>query len=512
MAFANRLSQILALCTLVGGFAFAAQAQEEAPAASQHAPAAAHQDERPTASALRRLPADATSEHTLALPGRTLSFKATAGTIKLTDDKGAEQADIAYVAYQLDGAQAQTRPVTFVFNGGPGAASVWLQLGALGPWRLPMKDGVVVSSGSPVLVDNDDTWLDFTDLVFVDPAGTGYSQIVAQGEDARKKLWSVNGDIEALAVVVRRWLAANERLASPKFIVGESYGGFRGPRLAKALATEQGVGISGLVLVSPVLDFATFGGVNEPFTSAILLPSYAAAAREKKGPVARDQLADVERYASGDYLLDYLRGPRDSAAVGRMVDRVTALTGLDPALVRRLGGRIDKDSFLREFDRADGKVGAVYDATVTAYDPSPASNDGHWLDPILDGFTAPLASAMMDLYAHRLGWKIDSQYEPLSSRVNRAWDWGRDLHPPESMRDLKDMLALDPNFRVLVTHGLTDVQVPYFGTKLLLDQIPDYGAPGRLTLKVYPGGHMHYMRDATRKAWREDARSLIEAK
>jgi carboxypeptidase C (cathepsin A) len=320
------------------------------------------------------------------------------------------------------------------------------------------------------------------------------------------------GYIDALTVVVRRWLAANDRLLSPKFIVGESYGGFRGPRLAKALATEQGVGVSGLVLVSPALDFAMLGDSNEPFPSAILLPSFAAAARERNGAVTREQLADVERYASGDYLLDFLRGPRDAAATARMVDRVSALTGLDPALVRRLGGRVDKETFLREFDRAHGKVGADYDATILAYDPSPAANRSRWLDPVLDAAMAPMASAMVDLYARELGWRTDIHYEPLNARVNRAWDWGDELHAPESMRPLREMLALDPNFRVLVTHGLTDLQIPYFGAKLLLDQVPDYGAPGRLTLKVYPGGHMHYMRDDTRKALREDARALIEGK
>jgi len=511
MRFFNRLSRCLGVCALIGGVALAAQAQEDGPPAGPRASAAAQSEDRAPPGAPRALPADSTTEHTLALTGRTLSFKATAGTIKLTDTKGAPQADVAYVAYQLDGAPVAARPVTFVFNGGPGASSVWLHLGALGPWRLPMKDGTINASAAPILVDNDDTWLDFTDLVFIDPPGTGYSRVVAGSDEARKRLWSVGGDIEALSVVVRRWLAANERLASPKFIVGESYGGFRGPRLAKALATDEGVGVSGLVLLSPVLDFATMEGAN-PLSAAILLPSYAAAVLEKSGPVTREQLADVEQYASGDYLLDYLRGPRDAAAVARMVDRVTAITGLDPALVRRLDGRVDKESFLRGFDRAHGRVGAVYDVTISAYDPSPAANESRWLDPILDGFEAPLASAMMDLYARRLGWKIEDRYEPLSSSVNRAWDWGRGLNPPDSTKDLKEMLALDPNFRVLVTHGLTDLQVPYFGTKLLLDQIPDYGAPGRQTLKVYGGGHMHYTRDESRKALREDARRLIEGK
>ena len=213
-------------------------------------------------------------------------------------------------------------------------------------------------------------------------------------------------------------------------------------------------------MISPVLDFSKFGGVNDAFTAAILLPSYAAAAREKNGPVTRADLADAEQYAAGDYLIDYLRGPRDAAAVARMADRVAALAGLDPALVRRLGGRIDKETFLREYDRAHGKVGALYDATLGAYDPEPTASESHWLDPILDGYKAPLASAMMNLYAQRLGWRIDNKYDPLDGGVSRGWDWGHALNPPEATKDLRDMLALDANFRALVTGGLTDVQVP----------------------------------------------------
>ena len=172
--------------------------------------------------------------------------------------------------------------MTFAVNGGPGAGSAWLQLGALGPWRLPMQG--LAPSSPPALVDNDDTWLDFTDLVFIDPPGTGYSRLVAAGDEARRRFWSVDGDIDALAGVIRRWLVANGRLGSPKFIVGESYGGFRGPRLAKALATEQGVGVSGMILVSPVLDFAPLsGGPAEPLSLLTRLPSYAAAFREQQG-------------------------------------------------------------------------------------------------------------------------------------------------------------------------------------------------------------------------------------
>ncbi|HEV3044642.1 MAG TPA: peptidase S10 [Roseiarcus sp.] len=504
IALLRSLSFALGLTAAAGALA-AEEPSASAPPPSSARPAKSVEDGK-SVEGPKRLPAETTSAHALNFAGHSLNFKATVSVIRLTDDKGAPEADVVVTAYQLDGADPRTRPVTFAFNGGPGAGSAWLQLGAAGPWRLPMG-GLAVSS-PPALVDNEETWLDFTDLVFVDPPGTGYSRIVATGDEARKKFWSVPGDIEALAVTVRRWLAEHDRVQSPKFILGESYGGFRGPRLAEELATKQGIGVNGLVLVSPAL---ALGG-NELLSFAIRLPSYAAAFRERKGKVTREDLADVEQYAKGDYLLDLIRGPNDKAAVARIEQRVSELTGLDPTLVKRLGGRISKDAYLREAGRADGKVAAFYDVTTSAYDPTPTSYFSRWLDPALDGFAAPFSSAATDLYSRRLGWKIDERYEILNEAVEHAWSWGSSLSPPEAIGALRQMLALDPNFRVLIAHGLTDVQTPYLGTALILDQIPAYGAPGRLTLKVYPGGHMLYSRDDSRKALKEDARLLIEGK
>jgi carboxypeptidase C (cathepsin A) len=454
------------------------------------------------------LPADIVTNHALVLGGRCLKFKATAGSIRLVDEKDAPQADVAFIAYRLEGENPAERPVTFAINGGPGAGSAWLQLGAIGPWRLPMNG--LAPSSPPTLVDNAETWLDFTDLVFIDPPGTGYSRVRGTGDDVRRNLWSVDGDIDALSVVIRRWLAANDRLTSPKFIVGESYGGFRGPLLAKKLASAQGIGISGLILISPVLDFHHFApGPDDPFSFLTRLPSFAAAYREKKGPISRADLADVEQYATGEYLQDWLRGPRDTAAVARMEQRVAELTGLDPAVVRRFGGQIGKWEFLREFERAQGKMLAFYDASIDAYDPFPNRSWSESLDPVLPGFDAPFSSAIMTLYQQKLGWKIEDRYELLNDAVSKGWNWGKGLTPPNAIEDLRQMLALDPNFRVLVSHGLTDLQTPYFATALELAQIPDFGPPGRLALTVHPGGHMHYSRDDTRKALFEEARRLI---
>jgi len=493
---------LVALASLVGASCGAARADD---------PPAASRDARPEKPQSSMLPADSTTAFTLNVDGRSLAFHATAGSLELKDESGAPQAVVAYVAYKLDGADPARRPVTFAINGGPGAASAWLQLGALGPWRLPM-DGLSPAS-APALVDNSETWLDFTDLVFLDPPGTGYSRIVAPGDEARRRFWSVEGDVDGLAATIRRWLVAERRLASPKFIVGESYGGFRGPRLAEALTEDQGTGISGLVLISPALDLAALAaGPDDPFPLLTRLPSYAAANRRRAGPVSRADLADVERYATGDYLADWLHGPGDAAAVERMSQQVANLSGIDLQTVRRFGGRIDEQTFLREFERPQGKIVAYYDATIDAYDPFPAAGRSSFHDPVLPGFEPAFTSAIVDLYERRLGWKVDDRYELLNDAVNRDWRWGGKLAAPESLSALRRMLALDPKFRVLVVHGLTDVQAPYFATAREIAQVPDFGAPGRLTLKVYPGGHMVYADDDSRRALRDDARRLIEGK
>lgn len=448
------------------------------------------------------LPADAVTAHTLTLSDRTLHFTATAGGITLTDPDGAPQVAVAFIAYQLEGAAPESRPVTFVLNGGPGVASAWLHLGMMGPWRLPMNAAAAAPSAPPLLRDNPDTWLDFTDLVFIDPVGTGYSRLLASGDELRHSIWSVRGDIDSLAATIRRWLQGNRRIVSPKFIVGESYGGFRAPLLARALADGQGVGITGLVLISPLLDFGGRSDAFDPLTPAERLPSMAAVARAGQGPVTRESLADVEAYATGEYLLDLVRGNEDTAVVARRSAQVAELTGLDPALVRRRRGVIDTGEFLREHRDADGRIASAYDATVTVPDADPESAFDGSPDPLRDAMNAPLTSAMLDLYARRLNWQPDGQYQLMNFAVNRQWDFGRGNSRPEAASALREALAFDPNLRVLVAHGFFDLVTPYFRTKLILDQTEPGAGADRVRLLVYPGGHMFYTRDDSRAALR----------
>lgn len=458
----------------------------------------------------QRLPGDVTHQHTVDIAGRTLRFATTAGSIPLFEGEGgALQAEVACVAFTSPDAKAGQRPVTFVFNGGPGAASAYLNIGALGPWRLPL--GRVTPSQTPELVANGETWLDFTDLVFIDPPGTGYSRIAPGKDGARKRLWSVDGDAEALAVVIRKWVEKFGRQASPKFIVGESYGGFRAPKIAHELRSH-GVGVRGLVMISPVLDFAGFGQRRHvPMSYVNLLPSMAAAALDAAGRFDRATLAGAESYAVGEYLADLLKGERDKAAVERMTARVAALTGLDPDLVRRRAARIDAGTFQRELHRSRGLVGSAYDPTVTAFDPAPSSANTRYADPVLDGLTPPFTGAVTDLYRRVLGWTIDRPYHLLDREVSSSWDWGRGRTPPEVVEDLRDVLAADAAVRVLVVHGANDLVTPYFANKLLLGQLPVYGSADRLKFAVYAGGHMFYDRDASRRALREDAAAMYKA-
>jgi carboxypeptidase C (cathepsin A) len=239
-----------------------------------------------------------------------------------------------------------------------------------------------------------------------------------------------------------------------------------------------------------------------------LLPSEVAVTRAKHGPVARADLADVEAYAAGDYLVDILRGPVDAAAVDRLVARVTALTGLDPAVLRRQQGRLDRGVFQRE--EVPGRVGSVYDGTVTRPNPTPRALAAVFPDPVLNGWEAPVTSAMMAVYANKLNWRPDVVYHLANDDVAGGWDWGRGMGRPESISALQAARSLDPHMRVLIAHGMFDMVTPYFGTVRMLRLLPDLPGAEPIVFRVYPGGHMFYFDDRSRAALHEDAKAVFD--
>lgn len=499
------MKTILTLLTVL--FAFTAAAQE-APKPDAAA-AAARKDETPA------LPADSRTTGQITMGGKVIKYTAIAGAMTMRDEKGQRRGDIAFTAYLVEGKNPAKRPITFAFNGGPGSASAWLHLGALGPKRLAFGNDGDVPSKAIALVDNQESWLDFTDLVFVDPVGTGWSRPAHDTDENKKAFWGVRQDLDSLSKFVALWLAKYQRLQSPKYLAGESYGGFRVPRLASSLQTSEGVGVQGVVVISPVIDFSLWrGSRNTPFAYVATLPSMAGAAMEKATgkDVAVDQLAEAEKYAMGEYLVDLMRGRQDLTAVDRMSDRVTRLTGLDPALVKRLGARIDVSTFVRELRRDKGEIGSRYDASITAYDPYPNSTEQAWGDPILQGAIAPVTSAIVDYTSNVLNWKVEAPYKVLNFEVNQKWDWSSNAfgggNAADASDDLRKALALDKSLKMLVVHGATDLVTPYLASRMVIDQVPPFGDPGRLRLKVYPGGHMFYTRDGSRRQMRDDVRQL----
>jgi len=462
---------------------------------------------------LQPFPADASVKQTIHVGGRTLNYTATVGSIPVRDPDGKKIGEVVFTAYVLDGPRDPGRPVTFAFNGGPGASSVYLNLGAIGPRRIQFGAQGDSPSDPVQLRDNPGTWLDFTDLVFIDPVGTGFSRSLVKQEETDKSFFMIESDISYLSRIVYDWLNKNGRMASPKYVVGESYGGYRAPAISHYLQTQMGVGVSGVVMVSPALDGrAASDPDTSPMSWVATLPSMAAANYERQGKtLTPGQMADVETYARTDFVTDLLRGRQDQAAVDRIVQKVTAYTGLNETDVRHMGGRIESRAFLRDLYRDQGKLGSWYDSNVTAFDPYPWSPQQETGDPILQGILAPATSAMVDFITREVGWKIDAHYEALSNAVNAHWEkhWFTSI---ESASDLRQALAIDPKMKALIVHGYDDLSCPYFQSEMVVAQIPTMGAPDRLQVKVYPGGHMFYSRPDSQAALRRDVMALYGAR
>jgi carboxypeptidase C (cathepsin A) len=442
------------------------------------------------------MPPEATSQHRIG----DLAYTAKAAVIEVKREKTAR---FFHIAYTLDGANPAERPVSFVFNGGPGAASVYLHLGALGPKVVEAgPDGALPSRGAGV-VPNPDTWLGFTDLVFVDPVGTGFSR-----SDEDKAFWGVAQDLDALADFIRQWTQANGRELSPKYLVGESYGGFRAARLPQRLGPVEGVGIAGIVLVSPALEFGLMhSDWLVPLADALRLPAYAATALEQSGRFTFEALAEAEAFALGDYLLALVRGEMDEA----MIARIAGLTGLPEPVVSRSEGRISVETFMKEFRRGEGLLVSRYDGTVSGADPYPRAAGVRGGDPLLEATIAPLASAMLAYLRDELGVATDIPYRVLNRDTGRHWDWKDGSRQSRSEigagDELREALARDRRLRVLIAHGVTDLQTSYLASRYVVDHLPRR-LRGQITFKTYPGGHMMYFRADSRAALRHDAEAF----
>jgi carboxypeptidase C (cathepsin A) len=511
------LAVLLAAALVGAGTARAAPPETAAMPASRQTAAEAGAPATP-----HPLPESAITRHEVETNGRRIAYTATAGILPLGGDPERPEAHLFYVAYAADRVRAEARPVAFVLNGGPGASAAYLHLGALGPQRVVFQDGE--SSPSSRVVANPDTWLTFTDLVFIDPIGTGFSRaaLAEEGEEDRGRFLGTEADLDALSAFIRLWLSRNERWSSPKFLVGESYGGFRVAALADLLAERQGIQVNGAVLISPVLEFSLHDGDSYTLLPWVLrVPSFAAVAhRHGKGTSAAPASGDLESllHAAEEFsLAELLPGLAQgdalpAAATAALYRRLASLVGLPADLVRRHSGRIPRGVFATELLRADRRVVSLYDGSLTAIDPDPGrSSSGR--DSRLTRLTTTIAAAVNDYLRRDLDYETDLPYRVLNREVSRRWEWREDGQGFIGAADaLEAVLSREPAFRVLIAHGVYDLVTPYFTSVYVARQMRlDPELRGAISVEIYEGGHMFYTHDAPRARLASDARVLFEA-
>lgn len=477
-------------------------------------------DERPAAPD----PADdlVTTAHTLTAGRRKLRYTATAGRVVLrqevvTDGKfdgHHPKSEVFLTAYTLDDADPATRPVTFAFNGGPGSSSVWLHLGVLGPRRAVSGDAGDLAPPPYELVDNPDSLLAHSDLVFIDPMSTGYSRAV-KGEKPGDHL-GFQGDLESVGEVIRLWTTRNGRWLSPKFLAGESYGTTRAGGLALHLQKRHGLYLNGLMLISSVLDFATLDfteGNDLPYS--LFLPSYAAIAHyhglHGDRPLS-EVLAEAEEFASRDYPWALSRGSRLSAQEREAtVAKLAELTGLSPDYVDRVDMRIEHMRFFTELLRDRRLTVGRLDGRFTGWEAD-YGRETMSEDPASNAIMGPYTAAINHYVRVELGYSNDLPYEVLSLDAHRAWSFKEFENSHVTVADrLASAMRANPHLKVHVASGYLDGATPYFATEHTLAHL---GIPeelrGNIEVAYYPAGHMMYVHEASRKQQSKDLAAFVK--
>jgi carboxypeptidase C (cathepsin A) len=458
------------------------------------------------------------TRHTLQIDGRPLKYTATAGYLPIHDDEGKIEANIFFIAYEkVDVADKTKRPVTFAFNGGPGAASIWLHLSAMGPKVVLFPQNGTAMPKRPELVTNDYTWLDFTDLVFIDPVGTGYSR-AAEGVDA-KKFFDVDGDIESIGKFIQRYLSDYGRWLSPMVIAGESYGTTRAAGLAGHLQEKLGIYPSGLVLISSVLDFQTIMfQENNDLPYVLALPSYAATAwYHKKLPADLQKdliatLAEVQAWALNEYLPALAKGDTLSETErNNIATQLAIYTGLSKNYILRSDLRVSNQRFTKEFLRSDDRLIGLMDSRVPGYQESKLGEYSAY-DPAFFITIGPLTAAMNDYVRRELNYQNDLPYEYLSRKAHRAWDLGYKGRGYLNVAPtLQEAMTRNTHLKVLIAGGYYDLTTPFFSNIYMANHL-GLAKPLRknVQFKHYFSGHQLYTDPTTRKAMFEDAKAFFE--
>ncbi|MDX2037437.1 MAG: hypothetical protein SFX72_12365 [Isosphaeraceae bacterium] len=440
-----------------------------------------------------------TTHHVFGTGDRAFKYTATAGKIPILDRKGEPTAQIFFVAYTKDGVkEASQRPLMFSFNGGPGSASLWLHLGALGPKIVDLPDAKIAAPPYR-LVDNPHSWLEKTDLVFIDPVATGYSR--ASAPELNSRFHGVQSDIDSIVEFIRMYISRNERWESPLFLVGESYGTTRAAGLSEALF-ERGIALNGIVLISAVLQFQTldFDEANDlPYV--LFLPTYTATAfyHKKLAPELlvdlRKTLTEARAWAESGYLSALQKGARLTEQERKeAVAKLARYTGLDAEFIEKSDLRVSIQRFCKQILAKDLAAVGRFDSRYSAFAVDPLAATPPF-DPSYAAIRPAYTSAINQYLRKTLGYKTDTPYNVLGEEVG-AWDWGVRSRGgyPSVASSLQSAIAQNPSMKVHVMSGYYDLATPFAAIEYTLDHMKlDEVGRKNLSISEYEGGHMMYL-------------------
>lgn len=438
------------------------------------------------------------THHDIIFKGQTYPYIARAGVLPLKDEFDETEAEIFFTAYELSSPQQSDRPLTFVFNGGPGSSSIWLHMGAVGPMRVCMEPEGWMPPPPYRLEPNTSTWLDVSDLVFVDPVGTGYSRAINDTLD--KKFWSFKGDIKSVGEFIRLYLTRYQRWASPLYLAGESYGTTRAAGLAGHLV-ETGIAFSGIILLSTALDLRPiFFGQGDDLPFPLFVPTYAATAwyHQRLSPELQQRslpeiMAEVEAWAESELTVALMKGdrltPNDRTHIAQTLAHYT---GLDTDYVLGSNLRIDIFRFCKELLRHEKRSVGRLDARFKGIEALTVTEQPEF-DPSMLAIQAPYTAMFNHYVRAELGVETDLNYEPLSRKVNQNWAWEKGSLP-NTGEALRSAIAKNPYMRVFVGQGYYDLATPHFATEYMISHLNlDPDLRSHVHIKLYEAGHMFYL-------------------
>jgi carboxypeptidase C (cathepsin A) len=456
------------------------------------------------------------TSHVVRIDGREIKYTATAGTLPIRLDDGNVAARMFFVAYTRDGEDPRTRPVAFLYNGGPGSATIWLHMGSFAPRKVKMADEGFQPAPPYTLVDNEFSLIDHTDLVFVDAISTGYSRTVAGVNPSQ--FHGVRGDIRAFGEFIRAYLDTYRRWPSPKYLIGESYGTIRSAGLAQELQTRHGIELNGIVLVSALLSYQTLSPApNNDIAYAVMVPTYTATAwyHKKLSPDLQQRdlkavVAEARTFAFGDYLLALAKGNTLTDAERRTAaGRLARYTGLSAEFIERANLRVSAARYRKELLRDQRLTIGRLDSRFTAVDLD-AAGEQQEFDPSNTALQGAYTAAFADYVRNELKWETTLHY-PTSGDV-RPWNWDEFSNRYMDMTEaLRQTMARNPFLKVLVVSGYYDMATPFAGAEYNLWHLGyDRTFVDRVSYTYYEAGHMMYIRPSAHKALKEDVARFIQ--